>query len=313
MSLGSRNSILRMMGIALLIFVATPAMAEQECMTLAFQGSVEGYVSDCGCPKRPLGGLSHRAAILENVHTQCENVLALDAGNMMGRIEDGMREQSAFLAAQSAGMGIRTVGLGPFDLHFGLDFLRGLETQHELSFVSTNLLEDGKPAFPQYLIEERAGLKVGILSVMDPSAALVDENGPIENLTVHDPRASINAVLPELREKTDVIVLLSTMPRLTGHDLVRNLDEGSGIDFYIEGEGSRHYQRPVTIRGVKVLAANNRGKYMGELRLDLANGRWDGSSEFTLHAVDIKQPGNEAMAERVEAFLAAHEVATKSR
>ena len=314
MSRGSRNSILQLLtGALLLTLLAAPTLASQDCMTLVFQGSVEGFIEDCGCPKRPLGGLEHRAAIMESVHSGCENVLAVDAGNMLAPMGDGMRAQSAFLNAESARMGIRTMGIGKYDLHFGLEFLREQATQNEVQFVSTNLLENGKAAFAPYVIEERGGVRIGILSLMDPLAQLVSEDGSYENLTVADPRASLMSVLPELREASDVIVVLSTLPRLSGHDLIRNLDEGHGIDFYIEGEGSRHYERPVTIRGVKVLAANNRGKYMGELRLDLANGQWGGTSEFTLHPVDIKKPGNDAMGKRVEEFLAEGEVAAKSR
>jgi len=298
---------------ATFLLIAAPASANPDCVKLVFQGKVQGRIEHCGCPKAPLGGLERRAAIMADIHESCEAVIAIDAGNMLGPIEDGMREQSAFLGAESARLGTRAVGIGAEDLHFGLEFLRELESKHGLQFSSANLRADGEPVFAPYLIQEANGLRVGIVSVLAPDAELVSEAGDLAGIEIVDPMEALLEVLPRLREQSDLIVLLSNLEQHGSRELARNLPDGNGVNFMIEGNSASHYGKAVNIHGIKLLAANPRGKYLGELSLGVHEGKWNGSFEFTEHEVDSRAPGEKAMAKRVQDFLDSGKMATGSK
>lgn len=293
--------------------VTSPATADGDCAKLVFQGKLQGRIEDCGCPKAPLGGLERRAVLMAEIHESCESVLAFDAGNMIGPIQDGMQAQSAFLAAENARLGYGPAGIGAEDLHYGLDFLRQLESDHGLQFTSANLTAEGETLFPAYLIQEVAGIRVGLVSVLSPQAELVSDAGDLQGVEITEPAAALRTLLPTLTEESDVVVLLANLPKNDSHKLVRELKAESGIDIMIEGDSTSHYGKALTVHGVKVMAANPRGKYLGEIRLGLADGSWNGEIEYVQHDVDSREPGDEAMAARIREFLDSNTVATGSR
>lgn len=283
---------------AALLLAAGPADAAD--VRLVFHGAVHGEIEDCGCKRNPLGGVAQRAGVLQQMDGEGEIVL-VDAGNLFGKPTPQGREQTAFLVQETRDLGYAVNGVGPWDLNYGVDFLR--EQAEHLSFTSANLEVDGELLFPPYRVTEHAGIRFGWISVMDPDAKLQPME-PLSNVTVAPFDQALAKHLPELREKADVVVLLSNLrqgeilTQLGGHAAEWDLD------LVIDGNSTFHYKSLKEVEGVPVLAANNRGKYLG--RLDLTFGA-DGSVDQAYELVSIPPDGptDPEIASRVEAFLAA--------
>jgi 2',3'-cyclic-nucleotide 2'-phosphodiesterase (5'-nucleotidase family) len=167
--------------------------------------------------------------------------------------------------------------------------------------------------FAPYRVEEAGGIRVGIVSILSPEAKLVSEAGDLAGIEITDPAEALAEILPTLREESDVIVLLSALEQQASRQLARELGAESGVNFMIEANSSSHYGKALNIHGIKLLAANPRGKYLGEISLGLADGQWNGEFEYVQYNVDSREPGDKAVGQRVREFLDSKKMATGSK
>jgi len=286
---------------ALSVILLTAGTADAADLRLVFHGGVHGEIEDCGCKRNPLGGVAQRAGVLQEMAAEDGGEIVLvDAGNLFGKPNAQWRDQTAFLVQETQDLGYAAHGVGPWDLNYGVDFLR--EQGDRLSFTSANLEVDGELLFPPYRVTEHAGVRIGWISVMDPDSRLRPLE-PLTNVSVAPFEAALARHLPELRAKADLVVLLSNLRQ---GEIITQLRGHAGawdVDLVIDGNSTYHYKALKEVEGIPVLAANNRGKYLG--RLDLTFGA-DESVDRVYELVSIKPngPKDPEIASRVEAFLA---------
>ena len=109
-------------------------------------------------------------------------------------------------------MGYDVVNVGEKDLMMGVKFLSEVSPKAKFSFVSTNLVNKntGKCVFKPYVIKEVAGLRVGILGLLDDQFKLtLQEENPGLNIT--DPTSALKTTMKGLREYCDFIIVLSQL------------------------------------------------------------------------------------------------------
>lgn len=295
----------------LLIFAAPAAGAAD--VSLLYNGSVRAELHDCGCKSQPLGGLARRAALVEQIRSGGREVLLVDAGNLLGDPTKDTVPQSAFVARQTAAMGYAAVGVGPYEFGHGIDAVQKIALDTGLEFLSANLRVDGERPFAPWTVVERGGVRFGLISVVDPAFARAPYGDRIEGLQIGDPVAALQRELPELREQADVVVLLSNMQNSSGTvDILRALEDGPAIEFVVEGAVERQYRNPRRLGQSLVLAANARGKYLGQLDLQLDQGRLvDARGE--VHPLTLDLPEQDELARAVEQFEATQGEMARSR
>lgn len=269
-------------------------------VTLAFQGAVKGRIEDCGCPKNPLGGLAARAVLLETIRAEHPHLALLDAGNLMGAPTESGHRQSRFLAAETVALGYSVTGVGINDLRYGTAFLREIEREQGLQFTCANLYDGDEPLFSPYEVVEVAGVRIGVISVHDAGFDLTS-TGEDESVAWRDPAASLNAWLPKLRAESDVVVLLSHVRPTDLGGVLGAIDAGQRIDFVIDGVGQAHLARPKSMGSTTYLAANDQGKYLGQLNFTVENDGSIANVGYSLHEVG-PDPEDEDVASRVAAF-----------
>lgn len=105
-------------------------------------------------------------------------------------------------------------------------------------FVSANIrTADGKRPFDTDMVLTAGGLRVGVTGVTAPRV-LLEGRGADETASaaaawsLEDPATALQSVLPGLRRKSDVVVLLAHMPAHEAMSLVQGL---SGVDVVIVG------------------------------------------------------------------------------
>lgn len=256
--------------------------------------------------------MARRAALFENVEKSRPNVFLVDAGNLFGLRTMPERKQTEFLCEETAKLGYEVFGLGSNDLNYGLEFLREMEKKHGFVFTNANLRLAGqdKPLFPPYVVREVAGLKVGYISVISPRYEIVTMTASTDNFEAISPREGLDRYLPELREKAQLIVLLAQMPSQDIRQMLMDMGPGTGIDVCVEGRDPRQYRRINEVNGdVILVAANNEGKYQGQLDLVVDPEGNVLDSAVTIHALDNASPEIEEIAKRVDAFDAANQQA----
>ncbi|MBN2397891.1 MAG: hypothetical protein JXI32_05875 [Deltaproteobacteria bacterium] len=178
--------------------------------------------------------------MIDSVRSEEEKVILLDSGGFMplesAHDRDGAwnRELVAKIGIEAMGaMQYDAIGLGGDDFSLGTEFLMKVASEAGISFVTTNLVRrDGMRPFGNgYAVVKAGDARVGVLSIL-PLGAFegISDKHLVEGLEIVDPKTAIEAVLPELREKTDVVVLLSQYDLEKTRLLVGGLD---GIDLSI--------------------------------------------------------------------------------
>lgn len=234
----------------------------------------------------------------------------MDAGDLFGLRNQEMKNQTEFLCEHTADLGYRIFGVGERDLNYGLEFLREMERTHGFEFVSANLRDgSGELLFPPYAVTEVAGLSIGIVSVLEPQLRIVTMSAMSDEFQLDSPRDALDRVLPELREKTDLVVLLAHMPSREVRELLLEMGDTAGIDIAIEGHDPRQYRRVNRVGNTYLLAANDQGKYVGQLDMIVSS---DGIQDATLtmHALDKESPEIEEIQTLVDDFKKKNAAAT---
>lgn len=213
----------------------------------------------------------------------------MDSGDLLwksaflGDDEIAQRKQKAtlLLAAMEA-LKVDAMTPGEGDFIFGLDFLREGIAQHHLPYVSANLqTHSGSALFPPFVVVERAGLRIGITGITAP--ALLGKD-----LKAADPVASLTTVVETLRgsERADLVILLAHQGSEENKALLR---EVQGVDLVFAAHDRRFTIEPTLVGDTAIFQAGSRGKYLGQVTLDLAEGRSGWSAEAGRASAERRQ------------------------
>jgi hypothetical protein len=264
-----------------------------------------GWVTPCGCPGSQAGGIARRAGFGELLRKTFPSapVHYFDLG---GYLELGGSVQRSTTEAVLEGMnriGYEASNAGYADFGRTLDDAELVRTRVKIPRFSANVVfhDSGRSAFPPYWIVTlpasggRPPLRVGVIGVLDERRKLFafGENG--RSLLTIPVEQALERHLPDLKAKTDLVVLLAEMrPEPLGSLLKRF----PGIDCVVAGDGSQFITTPRMVEGVPVIALGNQGKYLAELRVTRAEGK--PAIVPYVHWLDETVPENQPLARFAE-------------
>jgi 2',3'-cyclic-nucleotide 2'-phosphodiesterase (5'-nucleotidase family) len=146
---------------------------------------------------------------------------------------DFRKETSEFMLQAMTLMRYDVLNLGVLDLQFGQEFLENERQKVSFPFLASNLrYNDSPPPWAkEYLITEAGGIKIGLIGVVDPERLpefLTTEQRKV--LRAIPPEDALNKLVPEVRQKADVVVLLS---QFSTTELLELFKKVKGVDFSI--------------------------------------------------------------------------------
>ena len=277
--------------------------ADTTDVIILYNGSVRAELNDCGCPKRPLGGLARRALVVDAITQGTPSPILLDAGSLFGDPTRDTWAQSGFVAGESIAMGYEVAGFGAYELGHGIVAVRAVATESGLGFVSANVHHDGELAFEPFRIIERDGVRVAVTSVLDPQFLRASFVKSTEDVEVSDPVEALRTVLPQMAARADAVIVLSNLRSGSLQQTLSALgpDATSSIDVVIDAVLDTAVEQPREVAGTLVVAANSGGKYLGQLTLTVDGGAVTAVDNL-IHPIDIELPEAETVAARVAAF-----------
>ena len=169
------------------------------------------------------------------------------------------------------------------------------------SSESENDAAELEPVGERALLLERAGVRIGLLGLLDPGQV---QSLPVESRelwTVVDPLHALEELLPQLREESDLIVLLSQMPPAETDAL---LSQVSGIDIALYGLRAPREEDAARIGSTWILRSGLKGQYLGFLELSLAGPHEVEEIEADTRALDQRFEMDPDWAARVARGLA---------
>jgi hypothetical protein len=182
-------------------------------LALVLSGRQDGYLEPCGCAglDNMKGGLSRRHSLFRELREQRGwPVVGLDAG---GLIKDyGLQAEMKFHTTVEAmrTMGYHGAALGKNDLRLQAgEVLADVQLPGQPAlFLSANAGLFGLAAgmTPQMEVYEVAGMKVGVTAIIGKQWQREVNNQDVE---FADPEAALAQVVPQLKAKCDLMVLLA--------------------------------------------------------------------------------------------------------
>ena len=208
--------------------------------------------------------MARRATVIKEVSSESSNpVLVLDAGSsLFGRPLAVQSEGRVIVAAMNA-LGYDAMAVGSMDLAYGVGVLQARAEEADFKILSCNLVsvEDGALLFPPYVILDRDGMRFGVLGVTEQVAELRSGSDG-EAFKVLDPLIAVQEYLPELEERSDVVILLSHLGLEEDHVLAERV---AGIDIIIGGKSRKLMSAPEEINGTVIMQAGFSGEWIGKL------------------------------------------------
>jgi 2',3'-cyclic-nucleotide 2'-phosphodiesterase (5'-nucleotidase family) len=229
----------------------------------------------------------------------------VDAGNFAAGMGSDAWIKGNFVWDLMAALGYDVATPGDHDLYQGVDSLKALAARHpEIALVSANLLDPtGKHVLPESKVIDRDGVRFGVTGVTDSVYAF--QNRAQHRLIIDDFRyegmkEALARVVPELRKKSDVVVVLFHTQVAEIPHLIADVP---GIDVGIAGHTPGYIQNPEKIGDAWVLRPGNRGQDLGVAKVYIDPdsskvSRVDGEGEI----LDEKVPMDQAIAARIDAW-----------
>jgi len=188
-------------------------------------------------------------------------------GTLFGEMLAFESEGRVIVEAMNA-MGYDAMTVGLMDLAKGVDVLLQRAREAEFAIVSCNLLDakTGQLLLEPYVVLERAGVRYGILGVSEPNVirAPVGDDRPIQVL---DPVEAVRRYLPEVQQRSDVVILLSHLGLVEDGSLAEAVP---GIDIIVGGRTRQLMTVPGRIGNTVIVQMGYDGEWLGGLEVALA-------------------------------------------
>ncbi len=210
-------------------------------------------------------------------------------------------------------IGYDATTVGVQDLYRGIDYFVDRVTEAGLTVVSANVYREGTEelVFPAYKVFDVAGVRFGVTGVLNPDLKIgVDKALESDGIDITDPVAALTAIVPELAERCDFIVVLSHSGLTRSKDLAEQVP---GIDYMVVGNHNAHASDPYEVGNTTMIQPGYRGQTMADYRL-----RFDADGTFLAYSgqsfpLDDKKPADAAMALMLKEHKLAVEAASKVR
>lgn len=211
---------------------------------------------------------------MERKRAEGRPVLVVDSGDLFFSIGANGDSHKALNKARVISkaygrMGAVAINVGDQDLLQGMDFLRQ-ESSKGLPLISTNLLDSSSktPIFPPYLVKETSGVRIAFFGLLPPGLRPAIQNGVGEKALIKDPMQTAQEIVPKLRGRADLIVLLSDL----GLEMDRMISRAlPGIHFILGGNERRLFTRSIQQGKTYIFQSYEEGMYVGKLSLIIRN------------------------------------------
>ena len=240
-------------------------------LTIVFTGEETGYLEPCGCSEDQIGGIPRRHTYLKSQipNPKSQNIFPVSLGDLT----DGFGRQSE-IKMEIAVQALETMGyfahnLGEKDIALGPEMFDYISTTSRLKFLSSNVKftnHSSNRIHPFLIKHVRARLprpyKVGFLGILSPDIAATV---PSYGFKITEPASSLRPLIGVLKDKVDILVLLSHAEMDESIRLAKMFPE---LDLVISGHGidDPPASEPAHVHNTVVVSAGNKGKYVGIYR-----------------------------------------------
>lgn len=217
--------------------------------------------------------MARRAAFVDSLRKTYKEVLLVDAGEFSSSPTMSSEPKSLYLLESMKKMSYDAINIGVTDLQLGLEILLSVTHDSPVPVLSANLRkrDTGELLFRESAIVNKGKWRIGVIGITIPSDAerkICDSLG----VKIEPAKGALARVLPQVRAKSDLIVLLDHQPVADARKLSEEFP--GQIDLHIVGVGTASQKVMVREHGDALhLTAGNRGQALGITKVAFEKAR----------------------------------------
>ncbi|BCX47329.1 cytochrome c-554 [Haloferula helveola] len=259
----------RLLFLAALVFASCekkPVEVGEQSLTVHFTCDTFGRLEPCGCFTGQHGGMTRLRTWLQGQDRDGPS-LRLDVGGALAGSHDYDRIQYAYLLRAYSAMGYRALNIGGREAEVTADQLKAMTAGSPVPIISASLIDAStrEPLLDPYVIVEDGGRKIGILGLIDPASC----PDPGKGLAILDMPAAVDRVLPDLKEKSDVIIVLAFTGNPGMEQLARSYFE---FDMILGGDVRQPAQYLETVNESVIAYTTNEGRTVATMKATISAG-----------------------------------------
>lgn len=222
-----------------------------------------------------MGGLSRKAFLINKSLKKEPQALVIDGGALFfphpylstGQ-QEAARRTAEGIGQAMAEMRTKAIGISPFDLAAGPDFLVRLGRKNNLLLLSANIYANNAqdPLFKPYLLTKADNITIGIIGLTGD----MPNNRHQKQFRVLPWQSTLPVILKKIENKADLIILLSSASRRSNEKIAQKFRK---IHLIIESGQGNGNQAPININNTLLCQAASRGKSVGILNIDWNNSK----------------------------------------
>lgn len=253
----------------LCVFFLGAAWAEQHVIRILHMNDFHGFAEpyEPSGSNRLIGGIAFLAAKVGRLRSE-KNSLLLAAGDMIrgNNWSDTSRGRSVIELMNA--MKFDAMVLGNHEFDFGQEELKKKITEAKFPVLGANV--EGMGPLKQYVLKEMGGTRVAIIGVVTEYTPESTHARNVAGLKFSPPADTLRGYMRELKDRVDIIVVLSHC----GYSEDRLLaDQVRGIDVIVGGHSHTKLEKPVRVNGTIIVQAWEHGKALGVLDLTVRDGK----------------------------------------
>jgi len=261
-----------LISLMLFMFFLAPAAGEQHTLRILYVNDFHGFAE----PYKPLGsdkfegGIAYLAGEVRRLRAEMPSLL-LAAGDMIqgNNWANLFQGESTIEVMQAMKFDAMVVGNHEFD--FGQEVLRKRISEAGFPMLGANV--EGFDALRPYMIGEVGRVRIAIIGVATEDTPVSTHPRNVAGLKFGPPADVVGNYIKELKDKADIIVVLSHIGYAADRTLAENV---KGIDVIVGGHSHTMLARPVKIGGTIIVQAWEHAKALGVLDLTVEDGKISG-------------------------------------
>ncbi len=271
-----------------------------------------------------VGGFARIAAVIgSEKQVNPGQTLVLDAGDfLMGTLFPSLEVKTGFQLRLMKKMGYDAVGLGNHEFDFGpgwlADVMASSASKGDIPvMLAGNIITDSKSdvddgieklysknILKHYIVLERAGIRIGIFSIIGKDAQRVaPKAAPLKFV---NPEKEAKQMVSELKkEKCDIIICISHSGVKReknggmGGDDVNLAKNVKGIDLIVGGHSHTKIDQPLVVNGTLIVQTGEFGENLGRLELSISGGKVK-MENYRLIPIDDKIQGDKVISHLID-------------
>lgn len=243
--------------------LSTVVLSQETTLYILHTNNTNGALENCYCPDHPFGAVEKRSLYVDDFITENSNTILLDAGDIFTLTHQSLKD--SLMAVAYSKLPYDGILLGDQEMTLEPQLRKKYIEMMDIPVVGSNI--EGAPN--SSIIINRNGINIAVLGIMDSYAIRYYPESIRETIELEDPVEYVKKELKKLKDKADVVVLLTHQGADLDYELAKSID---GIDVIIGGHSQSNLESPETVNGTLITQAGKEGYYIGVIELTIDRG-----------------------------------------